>query len=36
LAPPRQVRRRSEDSEVSESRLDEDFAGEPAINMVKD
>jgi hypothetical protein len=36
LAPPRQVRRRSEESEVSESRLDEDIADEPAINMVKD
>jgi len=36
LAPPRQVRRRSEESEVSESRLDEDIAEVPAINMVKD
>jgi hypothetical protein len=42
LAPPRQVRRRSEDNvfnefrEVSESRLDEDIDEEPAINMVKD
>ena len=42
LAPPRQVRRRSEDNvfnefrEVSESRLDEGIADEPAINMGKD
>jgi hypothetical protein len=35
LAPPRQVRRRSDERE-SESRLDEDIADEPAINMVKD
>jgi hypothetical protein len=33
LAPPRQVRRRSE---AGESRLDEDDAELPAINMVKD
>ena len=41
LAPPRQVRRRSEDNvfnefrEASESRLDEVVADEPAINMAK-
>jgi hypothetical protein len=35
LAPPRQVRRRSDEREI-ESRLDEDIADEPAINMVKD
>jgi hypothetical protein len=33
LAPPRQVRRRSDESE---SRLDEVDADVPAINMVKD
>jgi hypothetical protein len=35
LAPPRQVRRRSDERE-SESRLDEDIAEVPAINMAKD
>jgi hypothetical protein len=36
LAPPRQVRRRSEVSEAGESRLEEVVAEVPAINMVKD
>jgi hypothetical protein len=35
LAPPRQVRRRSDEREI-ESRLDVDDAELPAINMVKD
>jgi hypothetical protein len=35
LAPPRQVRRRSDERE-SESRLDEVDTELPAINMVKD
>jgi hypothetical protein len=35
LAPPRQVRRRSDERE-SESRLDEVIAEVPAMNMAKD